>query len=58
MTIVKRCYTNALSIKLIEKIMNTYTITTERLILRKFSESDLEALFLILRDEEVNKFLP
>lgn len=38
--------------------MNTPTLETERLILRKFTERDLEALFLILRDEEVNKFLP
>lgn len=38
--------------------MNTPTIETERLILRKFTAEDLEALFLILKDEEVNKFLP
>ena len=38
--------------------MNTPTIETERLILRKFNENDLEALFFILKDEEVNKFLP
>lgn len=38
--------------------MNTPTLETERLILRKFSENDLEALFLILKDEEVNRFLP
>lgn len=38
--------------------MNTPTLETERLILRKFTEGDLEALFLIFRDEEVNKFLP
>lgn len=37
---------------------NTPTIFTERLILRKFTEQDMEALFLILQDEEVNKFLP
>ena len=41
-----------------EKYMNTPTIETERLILRKFTEDDMEALFLILKDEEVNKFLP
>lgn len=40
------------------KRMNTPTLETERLILRKFTEDDLEALFLILKDEEVNKFLP
>lgn len=38
--------------------MNTPTIFTERLILRKFTKDDLEALFLILKDEDVNKFLP
>ena len=38
--------------------MNTPTLKTERLILRKFTEEDMEALFLILKDEEVNKFLP
>ena len=36
--------------------MNTPTLKTERLILRKFTEQDMEALFLILKDEEVNKF--
>lgn len=40
------------------KHMNTPTIETERLILRKFTENDMEALFLILKDKEVNKFLP
>lgn len=38
--------------------MNTPTLETDRLILRKFTENDIEALFLILKDEEVNKFLP
>lgn len=38
--------------------MNTPTLETERLILRKFTERDIEALFLILKDKEVNKFLP
>lgn len=38
--------------------MNTPTLTTDRLILRKFTEDDLDALFLILHDEEVNRFLP
>ncbi len=38
--------------------MNTPTLRTERLILRKFSPEDMEALFLILKDEEVNRFLP
>ena len=38
--------------------MNTPTIVTDRLILRKFTKADLEALFLLLKDEEVNQFLP
>ena len=38
--------------------MNTPTLETERLILRKFTEEDIEALFLILKDKEVNKYLP
>ena len=38
--------------------MNTPVLKTERLILRKLTERDMEALFLILKDEEVNKFLP
>ena len=38
--------------------MNTPMLETARLILRKFTENDLEALFLILKDEEVNRFLP
>lgn len=38
--------------------MNTPELETERLILRKFTEKDMEALFLILKDEKVNRFLP
>lgn len=38
--------------------MNTPTLETKRLILRKFKENDIEALFLILKDKEVNTFLP
>ena len=38
--------------------MNTPILETERLILRKFTEAYMEALFLILKDEEVNRFLP
>lgn len=41
-----------------DKLMNTPTLETERLILRKFIEEDIEDLFLILTDEDVNKFLP
>ncbi len=33
-------------------------IETERLILRKFTEKDVDAFFEILSDKEVNKFLP
>ncbi len=38
--------------------MNTPKIETKRLILRRFTEADIGALFLILGDEEVNEFLP
>lgn len=38
--------------------MNTPALETGRLILRRFTETDLEALYQIYRDEEVNKFLP
>lgn len=37
---------------------STPTIETERLILRKFTENDVDALFEILSDEDVNTFLP
>ena len=37
---------------------NTPALKTPRLILRKFTERDIGALFFILKDEEVNKFLP
>lgn len=37
---------------------NTPTLQTERLILRKFTWEDMEAMFDIFRDEEVNTFLP
>ena len=33
-------------------------LETSRLVLRAFTEKDLEALYLLLRDEEVNTFLP
>lgn len=38
--------------------MNTPTLETQRLILRKFRENDLDALYEIHRDAEVNRFLP
>ncbi|NLN84162.1 MAG: GNAT family N-acetyltransferase [Firmicutes bacterium] len=37
---------------------NTPKLETERLILRKFTHMDIEALFEILSDEEVNTYLP
>ena len=37
---------------------NTPALETPRLILRKFTERDIEALFFILKGDEVNKFLP
>ena len=36
--------------------MNTPTLETERLILRKFTENDLKVMYLIYSDEEVNRF--
>lgn len=38
--------------------MNIPTLETERLILRKFTEEDIDALFLILKEEEASTFLP
>lgn len=38
--------------------MNTPALETKRLILRRFGQEDMKALFLILKDEEVNRFLP
>lgn len=38
--------------------MNTPRLETDRLILRKFQERDIGALYLLLKDEEVNIFLP
>ncbi|WP_297133706.1 GNAT family N-acetyltransferase [Terrisporobacter sp.] len=37
---------------------NTPTLETKRLILRKFTENDIEALFNIYKDEDVNVYLP
>lgn len=37
---------------------NTPILETERLILRKFTKNDIEALFHIYKDEEVNTYLP
>lgn len=38
--------------------MNTPRLETERLILRKFTVRDIAALYTILKDEDVNTFLP
>lgn len=38
--------------------INTPTLETERLILRKFNKNDTKALFSIYKDEEVNIYLP
>lgn len=38
--------------------MKISKIETKRLILRKFTENDIKAVFDIYSDEEVNKFLP
>ena len=38
--------------------MNTPPLTTDRLNLRRFSAGDIEALFAIYSDGEVNRFLP
>lgn len=38
--------------------VNTPLLETERLILRRFTEKDMKSLFLILKDKEVNRFLP
>lgn len=37
---------------------NTPTLETDRLILRKFTDNDIDDMFLLYSDEEVNKFLP
>lgn len=39
-------------------MVNTPTLETKRLILRRFKESDIEALLAIYSDEEVNAYLP
>lgn len=38
--------------------MNTPTLETSRLILRKFTENDLDAFYQIFSDKEVNTYLP
>lgn len=38
--------------------INTPPLETKRLILRRFTDKDLEALFNIYKDEEVNTYLP
>ena len=39
-------------------LTNTPALETERLILRRFNENDMEALFAIYKDEDVNTYLP
>lgn len=41
-----------------EEKMNTPTLETERLLLRKFTEKDLKAIYEIYSDRETNIFLP
>ncbi len=43
---------------MIKKIENTPQLTTERLILRKFTYDDLEHFYEIFSEDEVNEFLP
>lgn len=38
--------------------MNMPTLETQRLILRRFTEQDLEAIYKIYSDVEINRFLP
>lgn len=37
---------------------NTPTLETDRLILRKFTDNDIDDMFLLYSNEDVNKFLP
>lgn len=37
---------------------NTPTLKTDRLILRKFNDNDIDDMFLLYSNEDVNKFLP
>lgn len=46
------------AMKKLRVVENTPVIETNRLILRKFTKEDAKALFLILKDKEVNTFLP
>lgn len=39
-------------------LMNTPRIVTERVILRQFTVNDLDSLFSIYADKEVNTYLP
>lgn len=38
--------------------MNTPALETERLALRKFRREDVDALYALYSDREVNRFLP
>lgn len=37
---------------------NTPTLETDRLILRKFTDNDIDDMFLLYSNEDVNKFCP
>ena len=60
------CYALLLKANLLKKLqgvkiienLNTPRLETKNLILRKFTEHDIEALFQIYTDEEVNIYLP
>ena len=41
-----------------EDRMNDISLETDRLILRRFEGKDMKALYLLLKDEKVNTFLP
>lgn len=40
------------------ELTNTPALETERLILRRFNKDDMEAMFAIYKDEDVNTYLP
>lgn len=39
-------------------LINTPTLETDRLLLRKFNEGDLSSILQMFGDKEVNKYLP
>ena len=52
------CFTDNTNCRRIFKYMNAPRLETASLILRKFTEDDMDALYALLKDEEVNVFLP